>query len=242
MSLTVSEKSAKREIIPEWVYPARCISVIDLWTQKLTFNNKEKEVHQVRFDFEIPSLEVEYEDQETWETVKTCRVIWINLTASLSWKAKLRKLLESWRWKKFTKEELEWFNLWKIVWKTCQVQVIHSEDWQYANLENVMPLMKGIEVPTTDRKPYIFEIQTNEKWEPVWFDEDVFEELPEWIQEKIQESKEFKKLYWIEDLDEQEKAIEKEIEEKKQAKKETATPKEEPKKEVSIDDAEDIFK
>ncbi|MHA1379626.1 MAG: hypothetical protein ACTSRG_14730 [Candidatus Helarchaeota archaeon] len=47
---------------------------------------------------------------------------------SLHAKATMRKFLESWRGKKFTKEELEGFDLQKILGKPCQLQIIHSDD------------------------------------------------------------------------------------------------------------------
>lgn len=218
MSLMAKEKWGTRELIPAGIHLARCVSIIDLWTQKITFEKQEKEVHQVRFEFELPALTYTYEDKDTKEEKTATKVTWKNFTVSLHWKATMRKFLESWRGKKFTKEELEWFDLGSILWKNCQLQIIHSDDWQYANIENALPLMAWVEVPKTDKKIVSFSIHEDEKGNPTWFDEDVFNELPEWLQEKIMESKEMKKLYWIETLDEQDANIEAEIAENKASK------------------------
>ncbi len=212
MSLIASEKSGWTiELIPEGIYAARCVAVIDLWTQLVTFEKKEKEVHQVRFEFEFPTLTYTYEDKETKKEKTWTKVMWVNYSVSLNSKAKMRKFLESWRGKKFTQEELEWFNLGNVLGKTCQLQIIHSEDGKYANIENALPLMKWIEVPTTDREHITFSILEDNKWKPVWFNEETFEKLPEWLQNKIMDSKEMRTITWTLSLDEQEETLQKEV-------------------------------
>jgi hypothetical protein len=59
-------------------------------------------------------------------------------TASLHEKAQLRKDLEAWRGKKFTEEELEGFDLTDVLGKYCMIQVVHSVDGQYANVNAIM--------------------------------------------------------------------------------------------------------
>lgn len=232
MWLIAKEKGqVERELIAEWTHIAKCVGVVDLWTQLVTFNKKEKEVHQVMFTFELLNETYTYEDD--WEEKTWTRTMSRSFTISLSKKATLRKFLESWRWKKFTEEELKGFNLWKVLWIDCQVQVLHSEDGQYANIENVFPMMKWVQTPESQRELVLFSIDENEKWEPEDFDEKVFDSLPEWIRNKISDSKEMRILRWEISLDEQEKEIEKEIEEKKSKATEVEQP--------TQSDAEDIF-
>lgn len=209
MSLTVSEKGSKIELIPEWIHLARCVSIIDLWTQKVVFEKREKEVHQIRFEFELPNIVYTYEDN--WQEVETTKIIWVNFTASLNWKWKLKKFLESWKWKKFTQEELAWFDLQKVLWAKCQLQVIHSDDWQYANIENALPLIQWMTIPEWKRELLSFSIE-EKNWEYV-FDTAIFEKLPEWLQEKIYQSKELSP----QSLEEQEIEIQKTIRESKPA-------------------------
>lgn len=225
MSLIAKEKWGTKELIPAGIHLAKCISIIDLGTQKIIFEKKEKEVHQVRFEFELLNLKYTYEDKDTKEEVETTKVTWKNFTISLHAKATMRKFLESWRGRKFTKEELERFDLSKILGKNCQLQIIHSDDGEYANIENALPLMWGVDAPKWERELISFSIQEDEKGNPTGFDEEAFEKLPEWLQTKIQESKEMMKLFWIESLDDQEENMKKETEEKKAEKEEITTDK-----------------
>lgn len=67
-------------------------------------------------------------------------------TLSLHEKSKLRPMLEAWRGRKFTNEELEGFDLERLLGANCQVQVCHniSSDGQvYANVQAVVPAAKG---------------------------------------------------------------------------------------------------
>lgn len=232
MSLMAKEKGGTTmELIPQGVHVARCVSVIDLGTQKIKFKDQEKDVHQVRFEFELPNETYTFTDKETEEEKTWTRITGRNFTVSLNGKATLRKFLESWRGRKFTQEELDGFNLGKVLGKTCQLQIIHSDDGKYANIENALPLMKGIEVPESDREQLMFSIEEDEKGNPTGFDQDVFDKLPEWQQEKLMESKEMRELFWIESLDDQEENMKKEAEAKKKETTKTAT----------TEDAEEIF-
>jgi len=215
MALIAKEKWTI-ELVQEGIYLARCVSIIDLGTQLKNYKDQEKMVHEVRFEFELPTVKYTYEDKETKKEVETTKVMWNNFTISLSPKANMRKFLESWRGKKFTKEELEGFDLSKILWKVCQLQIIHSEDGKYANIANALPLMAGVTVPETERELLTFSIDEDKKGNSTGYNEEVFEKLPNWLQEKIMESSEMKTLFWIISLDYQEKEIEKEIEVKKE--------------------------
>ena len=67
-------------------------------------------------------------------------------TLSLNEKATLRKMLEGWRGKKFTDQELtDGFDLEKLKGKQCQIQVIHNEKngKTYANIGAVLPKGKN---------------------------------------------------------------------------------------------------
>jgi len=72
-------------------------------------------------------------------------------TLSLHEKAALRKFLVSWRGKQFTPEELQGFDLEKVIGAPCLLQVLHnrSQDGQrvFANVDNIMPLPKGFPKP-----------------------------------------------------------------------------------------------
>ena len=98
----------------------------------------------------------------------------------------LRKVLESWRGRAFTQEELSGFSLENVLGKPCMISVVHkpSKDGTqtYANVGNVMALPKGLDCPPQYNPSVKFDI--NE------FDHEVFESLPEWLRTKILLAKE----------------------------------------------------
>ena len=70
-------------------------------------------------------------------------------TASLHNKATLTKFLESWRGRGFTAEELEGFDLEKLLGVPALLQIVHKEhDGRvYANVQTVMALPKSMTPP-----------------------------------------------------------------------------------------------
>jgi len=107
----------------------------------------------------------------TGKMVRKVRLVWItehdhpkwgrkhevsmSYTQSLHEKAGLRKLLEAWRGKKFTADELRGFDLEKLIGINCQIQVMHkiaNDGRTWANVVSIMPLGKSMEpmkVPST---------------------------------------------------------------------------------------------
>ena len=73
-------------------------------------------------------------------------------TNSLHEKAKLRGVLETWRGRKFTKDELAGFDLERLLGASCQIQVIHNtnEEQTFANVNAVIPLGKSMPKVTVD--------------------------------------------------------------------------------------------
>lgn len=229
MWLIVKEQGeSKIEIIPEGVYPARCYAVVDFWTQEKKFKDQDKDVHEIGIYFEIPELSYEYEDKETKEKKTGSKTIWTTLSASLSSKSNMRKFLETWRGKKFTEEELKGFDLKNVLWVKAMLQVVHSEDGKWANIQAAMPLYKWVTVDKTDREQILFEIDFEKAEKQEWFcDEDIFEKLPEFMQTKISNSKEYRKYHGIETLDAQEERLDKIAKE--------------PKKEITKEEVENVF-
>jgi hypothetical protein len=65
----------------------------------------------------------------------------------LSEKSRLRPTLEAWRGRKFTKEELDGFDLEKLIAAPCQIQIVHNisdEGRIYGNMQAVVPSAKGM--------------------------------------------------------------------------------------------------
>lgn len=131
MSLTATDKGgADFEMTPEGQYIGRCFKIIDMGTQTTTGQFGTKEQHKVMISWELL-------DGEKMADGRPFSVSQF-YTVSLHEKAKLRADLEAWRGKKFTKEELEGFDLSTVLGAYCMIQVVHSEDGKYANVQTIM--------------------------------------------------------------------------------------------------------
>jgi hypothetical protein len=120
---------------PEGLHQGVCIDVVDLGIVKSQWGEK----HQVEIRWQL----VDLTDDVTGLPFMVLR----RYTLSLNEKAKLRAHLEAWRGRKFTAEELEGFDLEKLIGVNCQIQVVHdlADDGRtWANVSAVVPLGKGM--------------------------------------------------------------------------------------------------
>lgn len=105
-------------------------------------------------------------------------------TASLGEKATLRSLLEVWRGRPFTPEELKGFDLENILGAPCLLGIVQedgADGRSYSNVSTVSRMPKG-SAPVVGTLPRIlFSLNDPDALKRM-------EELPEWIQKRIQES------------------------------------------------------
>lgn len=173
MSLTATDKGGEFETTPEGTYVARCYKIIDLGTQvSPTFGT---EAHKVMISWELFDDEVKMSDGRPFQVSQF-------YTVSLNEKANLRKHLEAWRGKKFTQEELDGFDLGNVLGAYCMIQVVHSDDGKYANVNSIMSY-KG-EKPAPVNENVIFDID-----EP---NMSVFDDLSDNMKAKIMAAPEWK--------------------------------------------------
>lgn len=169
MPITVKETGGGDfKIVPEGQYLAVCDMIADLGLQDSgAFGPK----HKVYVRWQLPDERIDTPDGSK------PMVIGSQLTASLSEKANLRAMLESWRGRKFTPDELNGFDLFNVLGAPCQLTVVHNESngKTYANVKAVVPLMKGMKKPEVEGKVVRYSPD-----EPGQFDE-----LPEWLRKKI---------------------------------------------------------
>lgn len=175
MSLKVNNQGGGDfELVPEGLYNARCYRLIDLGTQTSEWKGKIKELKKIMISWELLD-DPKMEDGRPFSVHK-------NYTASLGEKANLRADLEAWRNKKFTDAELEEFDLNTILGAYCQIQVVHSEDGKFANVQSIVTF-KGTEKPEPVNENVAFDID-----EP---DMKVFEALSDNMKAKIQQAPEW---------------------------------------------------
>lgn len=161
-------------------HPAVCYGLVDLGHQ---YNETyKKSTHKCLVMFEILD-----EQMTTKEGHEINRSMSQTYTMSLNEKSKLCKDLIAWRGQPFTEEELKGFNLRNIVGAPCLLSIIHTErnGQTYANISGIMKMPKSMSamvVPTLDKM--VFDLD----------DEDLtgINYLPEWVQNRVMESDEYK--------------------------------------------------
>lgn len=168
--------------VPPGCHFAICNMVVDLGVQETTYKGQAKQQHKVYIRWEVPDERVTYV-KDDHEIEGPCS-IGATYTLSLSEKSKLRPLLENWRGKLFTGEELKGFDITTIAGKCCQVQVQHStgsDGKTYANIAGVMGVSREQQTRAKTAKSEVgvtvFELDNPKQA--------IYEQLPNWIKEKL---------------------------------------------------------
>jgi hypothetical protein len=160
--------------VPAGSHIAVCNLVADVGLQPTGYGPK----HKAYVRFEIPGERIKWEkDGKEYEGPMS---IGMFLTVSLSKKATMRGLLESWRGKAFTADELKGFDLFKLVGVPAMLSVIHQPDMQdpskvYANIKSISGLPKGVEKPKPENP--LLKYGPDDRGEK--------DKLPDWLKEKI---------------------------------------------------------
>lgn len=184
MSLTVKASGGTEfELTPEGGYTGRCIKVIDLGTQTSTGQFGTKQQKKVMITWELLDDEVKMADGRPYSVNQF-------YTASLHEKAQLRKDLEAWRGKKFTELELEGFDLKDILGAYCMIQIVHSADGQYANV-NALMSYKG-DKPEGINELVLFDISNP--------DMKIFDSFSDKMKAKISSTPEWEELKNVADI------------------------------------------
>ena|SRR5437773_10666926 len=134
MAIIAKNKKTEYSTAPEGLWPAVCVDVVDQGMQPSPWG----EAHKVQLRWQLEDL-----DPKTGKPYLVVR----SFRLSLHEKSALRPMLESWRGRKFTAEELEGFDLEKLMGANCQIQVIHNlgkEGQTFANVQAVVPPAKGV--------------------------------------------------------------------------------------------------
>lgn len=187
MAITAtSQGGTSYEPVPAGTYIARCVSMVHIGTIMESYQGENKLQNKVRIQWELPT-ELKVFKEENGEQPYT---LGKEFTLSLNEKATLRKFLESWRGKPFTDEEAKAFDITVLLDKPCMLNVIHKVSKTggktYAEIASVSPMMKGITCPERITELFQFSYDPFEQWR--------FDQLPEWLKEKVKTSIEFEAL------------------------------------------------
>lgn len=176
MGMEIKQKPASRTKIPAGLAPAVCIGIYDCGDQPGFGKNAHKT---------FPTIYLEFELVGTKDDKGNPFIVSQNYFPNFGNNSRLKEHLEGWRAKKFTKEELNGFDIEKLLGVPCQLNIVHNETaggGLYANIAAILPWAKGAaKIPAKRAKLKFF---FNEKQEP---DAD----LPEYWLNKIKAAPQF---------------------------------------------------
>ena len=133
---------------PAGQYPAICIDIIDRGKVATEYKGVKKEKHKITIRFFCGEWTTVHDENGN----EVNKPLWVDawFTLSLHEKSALRPFLENWRERAFTDEELEGFNVAKLLHAPAYLQLKHNKtpDRTYCNIGSIMRLPKGMEAQT----------------------------------------------------------------------------------------------
>jgi len=182
MTLTVKNEGGDFTPCPPGNHLAICTHVIDLGTQHqdaFTWEGKpiaESNKPQILIMWEIPAELIDIDGEMKPAGISKF------YNAFFSERASLRIHLEAWRGRPFSEEELNGFNIGNLLGKPCMVNVVHSDKGK-AKVAGIAAIPKGLTVPEQTNPSILFDLSE--------YDQAVFDEIPEGIQNIIKRSPEW---------------------------------------------------
>lgn len=180
MSLKIKDRAKpKLPPVPSGVYISVCVGVTDLGEQ---YSEKFKNYrNEVQFIWELMGETVEVDgEQKPRQLSRTFSV-------SASKKSNLRGFLSSWNGIQYSDEQFQDLDLFNQIGRACQLNVVLNDTGEYANVDSVIPLPKGMPAPKASSELICWNMDD-------WNDE-TFAALPEWVQEKIKKSTQYQQQH-----------------------------------------------
>ena len=188
MAITATNSGSHKDFEPieAGTYAARCISMIEIGTITEQFQGEEKRMRKVRITWELPTEQKVFKEENGEQPY----VVSKEFTLSMHEKATLRKYLQDWRGQAFTEAEARAFDISVLLGKPCMLSVTHKVSEKngktYAEIAGVSKLMKGLECP-----PQINPTTELSYDNFVW---DTYNNLPQYLRDKIASSEEFQRM------------------------------------------------
>jgi hypothetical protein len=187
--MPINIKDAKKGtggvIAPAGAHLARCYSLVDLGTHTTDGKYGKKTNRKLRFSWELPEAKHVFDEKRGPEPFAVHYIL--NFTAGP--KSSLIKMLTSWRGKPFKPEELEDFDLKKVLGKACMITVMHTDPDVngnvYANVDNVSPVPSRWreQMPSPINRQVYYEVEQGKNA--------TFDSFPEWLQKLIGDCEEW---------------------------------------------------
>lgn len=159
-------------------YLGVCIGVIGLGEQETTFSGKTRYVEKIKFIFEIPSETIEQDGEQRPRQLST------DFSVARKSTSRMRQFMSGWMGKTLTDDEYLGMEYFDLIGRNAILNVVRSEDNQYANIAAAAPPLRGTAPVTATTEPLRFDV---DEW-----DDAVFEKLPDYLQERIKKSTQYK--------------------------------------------------
>lgn len=180
------KQNMQRTLITEATHHAILIGLIELGTMEVEWEGNTKEVPKIRVTFEITDEKKEWKEGEGEKPM----VISQEYSYSMGSKAKLRKLVEGILGTALLDEEAYTFNMEDLLGKNCLLSIKHktskSTGNKYQIVDGASAPLKSMPILEPENK---IKVLSYEKW-----DENLYEELPEFIKEQMRDTPEYQKM------------------------------------------------
>ena len=180
--MLLKESGTDFEQPPVGTHLARCVSVIDIGTQKSEYQGKVNLRRQIIIGWELCN-----EHMQSGEFAGMPMKVGKFYTASLSEKANLRHDLENWRGRAFSAQELLGFDAKNIVGVPCLLSLTENDKGK-VRVTGVMAVPRGTPVPPQVHPRIVLFLERDE------FDKSTFDSLSEKMQAIIKLSPEYQEL------------------------------------------------
>lgn len=162
-------------------YLGVCIGVVGLGEQETRWNGKTRYAEKIKFVFEIPEETIQQDGEERPRQLST------ELSMAKKESSKIRQFLSGWLGRVLSDDEYMNMEFFELIGRNAILNVVRSEDNQYANIASASPLLKGQKPVQTVSKTLKFDAND-------WNDEE-FEALPEYLKERIKKSTQYKNAH-----------------------------------------------
>lgn len=183
--MKVSTAGPERTLANEGTHVAVCTQIIDHGTKE----GENGKYRAFNFGFELVEEDPDSEGNPVMVFRQFAGKINPDESISITPRSKLGQAIAAWLGKPLDKDSE--FTLESLAGKACQVTIVHKEveDKTYANITSVIGLSKGVKAkrPTSDIK--VLFLDKDE------FDQDVFDSLPDFVQEAIEEAPEYRAMF-----------------------------------------------
>ena len=204
MSLTISGENSgeDRPKLQPGIYLGACYQIVDMGESNITFQDTVSKKKRVQLTFEVTEA-LDPNNNETLMPDGRPFVVSKTYTASLFEMAALRKHIESWKGKSLTEQELQGFDITKLLGNTARIEVGHTKpkpDGTGGGNQKIVNLQRldgGVQQVQTHNQQQSFDLDVyceylkGNKTPAGQAASDLFDGLPDWLQGEIQKSFEY---------------------------------------------------